>query len=280
MSIYYTIQRGSFMRLVCVGEITQDRYLLQNLTTVGGISLNQAVHARRCGADVALISCIGSDQAGRAALELLRRAGIDASRVLQRAGETAHQDIVITPEGERIFPPGGYGSGVLADWALRPEDIAFTRDFDLVVAPYFSQVAHIFDAVMFDANPRIRRAADFLDWNELGGDTQRIERALPQLDVAFLSGNQQAIDLLEPLAQRHDCLMVVTLGAEGSVALARGQRYYQAALPVDQVVDTTGCGDAFAAAFLVRYMQDGNIPEALLAGAKQSASVVSKFGAC
>lgn len=268
------------MRLVCVGEITQDRYLLQNLTTVGGISLNLAVHARRCGADVALISCIGSDQAGRAALALLQREGIDASRVLERAGETAHQDILITPEGERIFPPGGYGSGVLADWALTAQDVAFTRDFDLVVAPYFSQVAHIFNAIMFDPNPHIRRAADFLDWNELGGDTSAIERALPQLDIAFLSGNHQAIELLEPLALRHNCVIVVTLGGEGSVALVGGEHYYQAALPVDKVVDTTGCGDAFAAAFLVRYMQDANIPEALLAGAKQSASVLATFGAC
>lgn len=268
------------MRLVCVGEITQDRYLSQDLTTVGGISLNLAVHARRSGAEVALVSCIGSDQGGQAALELLQREGIDHSHVVERAGATAHQDIIITPEGERIFPPGGYGSGVLADWSLRPEDIAFTRDFDLIVSPYFNQVAHIFNAIMHEASPHTKRAADFLDWNELGRNTAVIERMLPLLDIAFLSGNQTAIEYLEPLSQVHKCLIVVTLGAEGSMALADGKRYYQPALPVERVVDTTGCGDAFAGAFLVRYMQDEDIPQALLAGARQSAHVLAHYGAC
>lgn len=268
------------MRLVCVGEITQDRYLSQDLTTVGGISLNLAVHARRSGAEVALVSCIGTDEGGQAALELLQREGIDHSHVVEHAGATAHQDIIITPEGERIFPPGGYGSGVLADWSLSPEDIAFTRDFDLIVSPYFSQVAHIFNAIMLEPNPQVKRAADFLDWNELGGDISVIERMLPLLDIAFLSGNQAAIDRLEPLAHLHKCLIVVTLGAEGSVALADGKRYYQPAIAVERVVDTTGCGDAFAGAFLVRYMEDEDISQALLAGARQSASVLANYGAC
>ncbi|HHT77616.1 MAG TPA: hypothetical protein GXZ67_07025, partial [Clostridiaceae bacterium] len=41
----------------------------------------------------------------------------------------------------------------------------------------------------------------------------------------------------------------LTLGAKGSVAICNGETIVQEALPVQRVVDTTGCGDAFQSGF-------------------------------
>ena len=49
--------------------------------------------------------------------------------------------------------------------------------------------------------------------------------------------------------------------------------------PVDVVRDTTGCGDAFAAAFLVEVMRGGTEEEACLAGHALAATLLTTPGA-
>ena len=99
------------MRLVSIGECTIDSYRELQKEFVGGISLNFAVNAKRCGADsVSLISRIGTDHNARI-LKKLAEEGVDSSCVTVTQGNTARQEIIVA-DGERIFPPGGYDSGV------------------------------------------------------------------------------------------------------------------------------------------------------------------------
>ena len=100
-------------------------------------------------------------------------------------------------------------------------------------------------------------------------------------DIGFfgLSVEDQAmIRDLEAFSVEIGKLIVVTLGAAGSIAFHDGQRYEQTAIPVPAVVDTTGAGDAFAAAFLSRYCYRGGIADALAAGANLAARVVQIHG--
>src|SRR5262249_49533179 len=55
------------------------------VTTPGGKGANQAVAARRAGAEVVFITAVGDDALGRQALELYRREGIDVdhARVIE-----------------------------------------------------------------------------------------------------------------------------------------------------------------------------------------------------
>ncbi len=271
------------MRLVSVGEITVDRYLRQDIETIGGISLNFAVHARRCAAQVALVSCVGDDEGGRRAIEHLRHEGVDCEHVATHDGATAHQDIIIAPDGERIFPPGGYGSGVLADWTPSAADLAFIHDHDVIVAPYFRQVAHIFHAAMSinqgKKGEHVWRVADFLDWNESQQNVAALQDAFPWLNIAFVSGNETTVKALQPLVRQHACILVVTLGAAGSVALRGDEVVRQDALAVVKALDTTGCGDAFGAAFTVDYCSHGDLQRALAAGAAQAATIIGQYGA-
>jgi fructoselysine 6-kinase len=266
--------------VVCVGEITIDRYLDLGRDTVGGISLNVAVNARRCGAGrVGLVSCVGDDAGGALARAKLSREGVEAAHVSTLPGATARQDIRMLPGGERLFPPGGYHSGVLADLRLTPADIAYVRGFDLAVVPIFRQIEHIARAVLEDAAFAGRRAADFLDGSDLGAGLRGIEAYLPHLDLAFVSGDATAVEMLAPIARESRTLIVVTLGAEGSVALSGAERVFQPAAPAPDPVDTTGAGDAFQAAFALAYLAHGDIRRALAAGAKRAAQVIGHYGA-
>ncbi len=271
------------MTIAVVGECTRDIYVDRRESTVGGISLNFAVQARRCldAGQVALVSCAGTDAAGDAIRVALCRAGVDVSHLHTRAGSTATQRIELSPDGERHFPAGGYDAGVLADFHLGPDDLALIGTHDVVVAPYFRQIAHLFHPAMRAARPGARRVADLLDGADLGADVAGVDALLPSLDLAFISGDDMTVSLLLPRSHATRTLIVVTHGADGSSALVGGKRVSVPAVPVpaDEHVDTTGCGDAFQAAFAVEYFTHGDAVAALQAGSQAAAEVIRHVGA-
>ncbi|MEM7168666.1 MAG: adenosine kinase [Pseudomonadota bacterium] len=72
---------------------------------------------------------------------------------------------------------------------------------------------------------------------------------------------------------------VLTCSAEGSLVLSDGQAHRVPAAPVDQVVDTTGAGDLYAAGFLYGYTRGRALPDCGRMGAIAAAEVISHFGA-
>jgi fructoselysine 6-kinase len=268
------------MHIVCVGEITIDRYLDLERETVGGISLNAAVNARRAGAArVGLVSCVGSDAGAGLALAKLAREGVEHSHVHRLPGPTARQDIRMLPGGERLFPPGGYHPGVLAEFALDAADLAYVRGFELALFPVFRQLDHVVRALLDDATFAGRRGADFLDGGDLGAGMGALAGYLPRLDLAFVSAEPSALDALEAMSLAADTPVIVTLGAAGSVALIGRERFFQPAIAVETPIDTTGAGDAFQAAFALVFFQGGDVRRALLAGAERAAAVIGHYGA-
>jgi sugar/nucleoside kinase (ribokinase family) len=74
-------------------------------------------------------------------------------------------------------------------------------------------------------------------------------------------------------------ILVVTRGAAGAIAVEDCHGVQVPAAPVERVVDTTGAGDLFAAAFIVARCRGRGLKECLEAGAIAAAEVISHFGA-
>jgi fructoselysine 6-kinase len=269
------------VRIAAVGECTRDRYIDLNIARVGGISLNFAIHARRAGAEsVALVSCIGTDAAGSAVRHSLLEADVDIAHLHQLTGVTASQAIQLS-EGERYFPLGGYDPGVLADFRLSDVDIAFLRSVDVVAVPCFRELMHLFEPMLHARDFPAFRIADLLDGADLGGDLAGVIPLLDRFELLFLSGDESAVELLLPFTRRSNTLIVVTHGAAGSSALAKGDRFVEPAetVPIAQRVDSTGCGDAFQAGFTVEYFRRRDLRSALVAGTRRAARVLRHLGA-
>lgn len=83
---------------------------------------------------------------------------------------------------------------------------------------------------------------------------------------------------MRPLAAEVTTPIIITLGAEGSIALIGDRVYTHPAVPVSRVVETTGCGDAYQAAFSVAWFQGGEIKKAMEAGAMAASRVLCHFG--
>jgi sugar/nucleoside kinase (ribokinase family) len=260
-------------------NVTLDRYLDLGIETVGGISLNYAINARACGAFSALVSCTGDDHGCVAVRNTLTTASVDASHLYSLPGRTASQAIRMAPGGERIFPAGGYDPGILSQFQLSAADLAFVQQFDYIALAYFAQIVHLSEAILKLPDLQAQCVVDLLDGSDLGQDLRGIERLLDHVAIAFISGDDATIEQLLPNSRNSHTIIVVTHGAFGSSVLTNGQIYSEPAVLVANPVDTTGCGDAFQAAFTVHYFHHHNLQLALQAGAQQAACVLQHYGA-
>lgn len=77
---------------------------------------------------------------------------------------------------------------------------------------------------------------------------------------------------------KHCEIAVLTRGAKGAVILHKGEKIEIAAEKVENVIDTTGAGDQFAAGFLYGFTQGYDIQRSGRLGAIAAAEVISHMG--
>jgi fructoselysine 6-kinase len=268
------------MNIALAGDCGVDRYIPLGLDRPGGITLNTAAHVRRLFPRedrVTVLTALGTDPESKIVRDALDRLGVEV--VLREIpGSTSLQIIDLEPSGEKIFV--SYHQGVLGDYRVSGRERALIAEADLLIAPHYRQIDDFFASVMA-APSRGLRVVDFADIAD-NPSTENVERFVEALDVAFfgLSLEHEAlIGALEDLARRNGKTFVVTLGADGSIALSRNERLVRAAAPVERVVDTTGAGDTFAAGFLAEYCASGDVERSLARGAREAAVTIQKIGA-
>lgn len=76
-----------------------------------------------------------------------------------------------------------------------------------------------------------------------------------------------------------DKIVVVTEGAKGSFCYYNNKVYYQPAIKVEKIVDTTGCGDGYTAGFISEYIKSQNIVSSMVSGSKYAVKILGKIGA-
>jgi len=260
-------------RLAAVGEICEDRYLPEGVARPGGIAANFAYHAGRAGADALLVAAVGGDEAGERLWASLADAPFDASRVRRSAGRSTVQRLRVEG-GERVFC--GYEPGVAAGLQLDADDERALAGCAVVACS--DGLPHLLERCLM-LGPRV--VADFsrdTDGNEAGRPDRWLERWIDRLAIAFVGGDRTFLPALQSLSGRTASLIVLTAGADGAFGLRSGQVLARRADPVT-VVDTNGCGDAFAGAFTAVWADGADLSRCLEAGAQRAAAVAAAYGA-
>lgn len=269
------------MRVVCAGDCGVDRYVNLGVDRPGGITLNVAVNARDVFApadEVLVLTALGTDEASRLVRQALDRWHLGGD-IVERPGATSVQFIDQQPSGEKRFLR--YEAGVLADWRVGDRERTLIAAADLLVAPVYRQLYGFFESLVAAPCPGLR-AVDFLDLSDADDPLAFVGALAGRLDVGFfgLQGHTVAlIDGLETIARAHRRLFVVTLAERGSLALGGPDRVACPATAVPRVVDTTGAGDAFAAAFLAEYCRSHDAAASLRRGADRAARAIQHVGA-
>lgn len=260
------------MRIACVGDNCVDFYDNTNEAFPGGNPVNVAVYVRRLGGESSYLGAVGTDAHGRLMIDALAGKGVDVSHVQVLEGATAltHVNRI---DGERVF--GDYEEGVMADFALRDEDIDFLCTHDLVVSGLWGHAEnHLHKVrergipVAFDCAERPLEDASLI--------------ALPHTNIAFfaddISADEELREKILRVAQLGPQLVVATRGIKGSLAYD-GKDFYAYGIVKCEVGDTMGAGDSFIAGFLTSWLQQKPIIDCMADGAANAAVTISYCGA-
>ena len=208
----------------------------------GGKGANQALAARRAGAEVAMVGAVGRDGFAAVALDLLRRDGVDLGLVHEVDRPTGCAAIMVGGDGENLIAvASGANQAVVAaqvpDSALGPQTTLVCQ----MEVPVDETVALIRRARNRGARIVLNLAPALpLDPGVFGDIDWLVAN---RGEAASLGGDQVR------LARRLRRGQIVTLGNDGAAAyLADGGRLDIPALAVDPV-DTTGAGDSFVGVF-------------------------------
>jgi fructoselysine 6-kinase len=261
------------MKIAAFSSLCVDRYPQQNIAKPGGNSLNIAVHAKRLGAQtVSIAGFIGTDSYADMIEQLLKAEHIDFSHLFRLPGATASNKLYNTADGERYSNEGDWDNGVKNAAVLSEATWKYVLSHDIIAVPYW-------DANLDELMKRRSRSnlviVDFMHFD----DFDIIRKHLPYIDIACMSPKIAHLPDVQCLAEESKKLFIAMLGAEGSKVFFEGKQYFQPALPVPKVIDTTGCGDSYQAGFLYSYFINQNIPKAMLCGATTASKVLAHYGA-
>ena len=265
------------MKLVCVGDLGVDRYMPENKLLPGGITGNFTRQARRCfkDSDEIQIICTDEDEAATA-LSAVSLPGIEC-HITFIEGNTPVQYIEVNEDGEKNFTK--YDPGVLERFKINTHQAAIMAQADLIMTPVYWQIHNVFDAV-FSIQTNAIKAVDFSDFST-EPDFDLLDRYADGIDIAFFGLSADQTDLVEKIkevAADKGILCVITFGENGSMVIAETMVFTENAVPVSNVVDTTGAGDAFAAGFLSSLIHDKNLKNALQNGARIAAKTIQQLG--
>ncbi len=259
------------MKIACFTVAAMDYFPQQNAYFAGGNALNQAVRFAEKGFESTFLGALGSDAHGDKIHSLLKKRGVDVSQLQVIPGLTAHNRLINDDVGERFGEDGAWHGGVFESYTLAEQNWAYIADFELWVT---HASCPDFGEALARKSKKNFLCADYLHLP----DINVLEKTIEQVDIAFVGGDSSMIPALQPLSTKCSTLIVLTLGAGGSIAFLDGQQTAVKADTSEKVLDTTGCGDAFQSAFASCYYQTRDAAQALEAGTELGTLATKSYG--
>jgi sugar/nucleoside kinase (ribokinase family) len=254
--------------------------------TAAGSAGGTALTLAKLGARTSSAGAIGADAVGDMLTGLLERAGIDTSHLVRRADvQTSASVLPIRPGGER---PALHVVGANATYG--PDDApwdAIAESTHLHLGgPEFMGGEAAARILAFARENGVTTSADILAPGEQARDIlDWIAPAFAELDyllpndeqVLGLSGEDELVAGCRALIGRGVGCVVATRGGEGAVIVDGDGSEEVPAFEVE-VVDTTGCGDAFSAGFLRGLSLGRSRRDAAVLGCAAAALVAQGLG--
>ncbi|MFV0644039.1 MAG: adenosine kinase [Sphingomonadaceae bacterium] len=257
----------------------------------GGSAANTLAGLSALGSQCAFIGQVADDQLGEVFAHDIRAVGIDFDTA-PRAGDppTARCLIFVTPDAQRTMNTFLGASQFLPPEAIDHDAIASASILYLEGYLWDPEIARAAMRSAIEAARKAGRKVAFTlsdafviarygdDFRALIDDGLIDILFANHVELAALTGEDDLEAGLAALAPKVPVL-VVTRSADGAVAISGNDRAQIAAEPVDEVVDTTGAGDLFAAGFLHGMVQGDDLSRCLRMGAIAAAEIISHYGA-
>ena len=245
---------------------------------LGGQGVNQAVVARRFGADVRLVAPLGADADGEVAAAALRGEGIDPGALPRVAVATDHSIIYVAPDGENTIVSTAAAAESLTphlveaalarlgpgDWAMAQGNLTFETTRTALEA------ARARGARTFLNPAPVRWSAGAL-WGLCD------VAVLNRLEAQILTGCAAPAEAVRALRRAGVGLAVVTLGPDGALWAGPDGEGACAAAPT-RAIDAAGAGDSFCGALIAALAAGRSAACALSVAARAAALTVARRG--
>jgi ribokinase len=254
VSIDLAVATPAFLDLTFVGltglpRAGEERFATDLRWSPGGGAIT-AIGAARLGLSVALVAPLGDDEAGRFIRAALAHEGVATPALTDVPTPVA---TVMPVGGERAFVSFDPGTPVAAGELepLEPRALVAGRD-QLALAPPGTWVY----ATWGDRDVRVHR--------EPVSGAAPPPRALlvNEREAKALTGMREVRAAVERLGGEAETV-VVTLGADGAMAVVEGRPLEAPGVNVGAAVDTTGAGDLFTAAYVWAELQGATAADRL-----------------
>jgi sugar/nucleoside kinase (ribokinase family) len=251
--------------------------------TAAGSAGGFALVLSKLGAEVRSAGAIGQDAAGDMLLSLLERDGVDTSLLLRRDDvQTSATVLPIRPNGDRpalhvVGANAGYGPDDLPGDALADCTHLHLGGPEFMGGEAAAKVlskAREHGAVT--SADILAPGEGLLDW--IGAALPELDYLLPNEEqVLALTGKDDLAEGCRELVSRGAGCVAATRGADGVLIVDAEGEQSVAAFDIE-VVDTTGCGDAFSAGFLRGLSLGRDRTEAARLGCATAAQVAQGLG--
>ena len=276
--------------LVVIGDLVADLIVLGGAALERGTDNAAQVRLTRGGsaANVAaaaaaqhpsrFIGRVGDDTLARALVGELEAAGVDVR--VQRHGRTGAIVVLVDALGERTMITD---RGAAAE--LDAIDPAWLAGADWVHVPLYGFASAPSARAVTDGAARAaaRGAGVSLDLSSVATmralGREELRRVLAELKPDVVFANEDEARTAGELGLQPSGVYVVKRGAEPVLVAADGQVSEVPVQQVDDVIDSTGAGDAFAAGYIVAALEGADPRQSARAGSMLAMSALRRPGA-
>ena len=225
----------------------------------GGKGANVAIAAKRLGAETEIMAAVGEDDYAAQALVNLDKEGVYLDAVRRLNAHTGLAFITVSEDGENqiAVASGANAAYAPSDVPKLCSDVLITQ-FEIPTPVIEGALDEYKGFVVVNASP-VRSGVDAI---------------LSRADLIIVNEGEAAqYDL-----KNHTGLVAVTLGSRGAELRRDGKVIATAKPPKVEVVDSTGAGDAFAAALTVALAEKQSEQDALEFACAVGALTTTKLG--
>jgi len=270
----------------------QDLALLEEIRlTVAGTAAGTAVDLAKLGADVHAVGALGEDELGNFVVSTMQRYGIHTGGLVRKKGvQTSATMLPIRPNGER---PALHVIGSNGELTLEDVDLGLIERAQYLHIGGTPLLAKLDGEPMSRIFQHARKHGVITTYDLLAIPKpdllRKVEACLPWVDY-FMPGLEEAV-MMTGLSERREVIRyfldrgaghtVFKMGAGGSsVAWLENDQVKEIRVPTYKVpiVDSTGCGDAYCAGFIVGLSLGWDLEQAARLGSAAGALVIQGLG--